>query len=138
MKKIVFIGLTSILCFISNAQQLSNGSLSGTCTGNGFTAPSCIKGWYSSHGDPTVLGNSNSNTWAWLNISNGNSDGIFTNYNFIIGKTYKISFRIKTLSTVENSFFPVANVVATTGLITTSNSKTPLITEKMRQFGQKE
>ncbi len=116
MKKIIFIGLTSVLCFISNAQQLSNGSLSGTCTGNGFTAPSCIKGWSSSHGNPTVLGNLNTNTWAWLSISKENSDGIFTDYNFIIGKTYKISFKIKTLSTVENSFSPMANVIATTGL----------------------
>jgi hypothetical protein len=128
MKKIIFIGLTSVLCFISNAQQLSNGSLSGTCTGNGFTAPSCIKGWYSSHGNPTVLGNSNTNTWAWLSISKDNSDGIFTDYNFIIGKKYQISFKIKTLSTVGNSFFPMANVIATTGL-KGSSSRIPVGSE---------
>lgn len=130
MKKNIFIGLMCILCFISNAQQFLNGSLSGTCTGNGFTAPSCIKGWNSSHGNPTVLGNSNTNTWAWLSISKENSDGIFTNYDFIIGKTYEISFKIKTLSTVENSFFPMANVVATTGLTGSSSSKTPVASKK--------
>lgn len=126
MKKIVFISLTFILSFIANAQQLTNGDLSGTCTGNGFTAPSCIKGWYSSHGSPSVLGNSNTNTWAWLTISKENSEGIFTNYNFAIGKTYEISFKIKTLSTVESSFFPTVNVVATSGLSSSSSSKTPL------------
>ncbi|CAM4073506.1 MULTISPECIES: T9SS type A sorting domain-containing protein [Flavobacterium] len=96
MKKIFFTPLVFLLFISINAQQVTNGSLNGNCSGNGFVAPSCIKGWSASHGTPTVLKNTNNNTWALLSANSETSEGIYTNYNFIAGKTYHISFKMKT------------------------------------------
>ena len=85
MKKIVAITVFFLISFSTSSQTLTNGNLSGNCTGNGFSAPSCIKGWAASHGTPTVLRNLNKNTWAWLSIAKNNSEGIFTHYNFVAG-----------------------------------------------------
>ena len=134
MKKIVLTLLLSFTAIISNAQQLSNGRFNGNCTGNGFNAPSCIKGWDSSHGNPTVLGNINANKWAWLSISKDYSDGIFSNYNFIVGKKYTISFKIKSSTTIDNSltsiYNPKVNVRATNNLKNSSGAKMPYSVEE--------
>ena len=131
MKKIVLTLLLSFATIITNAQQVSNGRFNGNCTGNGFTAPSCIKGWESSHGSPTVLGNINANKWAWLSISKDYSDGIFSNYNFMVGKKYTISFKIKSSTTIDNSltsiFTPKVNVRATSNLKSSSAVKMPYL-----------
>lgn len=133
MKKVLFI-LLLIIPVICNAQELSNGSFNGSCTGNGFNAPSCIKGWNSSHGSPTVLGNLNANKWAWLSTSREYNDGIFANYNFIIGKQYTVSFKIKTASTIDNLMgpihFPKINVRATNELISSSAKKIQIASEE--------
>ena len=103
MKKIIVTTVFFLISLIGNSQKLTNGSLSGYCTGNGFSMPSCIQGWASSHGTPTVLGNLNNNKWAWLSISKENSNGIYTNYDFTAGKTYEISFKIKAYTTIESN-----------------------------------
>lgn len=130
MKKIIFTSIFFIFFITSNSQQLTNGNLSGNCTGNGFSIPSCIKGWSASHGTPTVLGNLENNTWALLSAYKNKSEGIFTNYNFIAGKTYYISLKMKTYSNIKeydrknNNI--TANIVATHKLVASSNEKKPI------------
>lgn len=131
MKKIVVIIAIFLTTFLSYSQTLTNGSLSGNCTGNGFSAPSCIKGWAASHGTPTVLGNLNKNTWAWLSIAKNNSEGIFTHYNFVAGNKYEISFKIKAYTNIESQNIkkqhPTVNVRAINDLSNTTSEKAPTI-----------
>ena len=137
MKKIVVIIAIFLTTFLSYSQTLTNGSLSGNCTGNGFSAPSCIKGWAASHGTPTVLGNINNNTWAWLTVSKDTSEGIYTNYNFTAGKTYEISFKVKAYTNIEaiesKLQNPTVNIRATSALVH-STSKKPLQIEENSQL----
>lgn len=142
MKKIVVTIGIFLISFLCNSQIVTNGSLSGNCTGNGFSAPSCIKGWAASHGTPTVLGNLNKNTWAWLSIAKENSEGIFTEFNFVAGNKYEISFKIKAYTTLEGPILkkqnPTVNVRATSDLTVTSSGKTPTVDDSSELVWSKE
>lgn len=133
MKKIFLTQIMFLLFIMMNAQQVTNGSLNGSCSGNGFAAPSCIKGWSASHGTPTVLRNTNNNSWAWLSTNGEKNEGIFTNYNFIAGKTYFISFKIKTYINANNSEYrkakAKANILITNNLTPSSNTSNPEISK---------
>jgi len=142
MKTILFFTALFLTSIISNSQTLINGSLSGNCTGNGFSAPSCIKGWAASHGTPMVLGNLNNNTWAWLSIAKENSDGIYTNYDFTVGKKYEISFKVKAYTSIDSqdsrTQVPTVNVRATSGLSNSTSQRTPKIDEVSQLIWSKE
>lgn len=133
MKKIFLTQIVFLLFIMMNAQQITNGGLDGSCSGNGFAAPSCIKGWSASHGTPTVLRNADNNSWAWLSTNGKTNEGIFTNYNFVAGKTYFISFKIKTYINANNSEYrkakAKANILATNDLNASSNTDILKISE---------
>lgn len=141
MKKIVAITVFFLISFSTSSQTLTNGNLSGNCTGNGFSAPSCIKGWAASHGTPTVLGNINNNTWAWLTVSKDTSEGIYTNYNFTAGKTYEISFKVKAYTNIEATESklqnPTVNIRATSALVHSTSKKPQQIEENSQLIWSK-
>lgn len=129
MKKL-FTSLLLLSLGISNAQCITNGSLNSSCTGNGFnTNNNCVQGWQASHGTPTVMGNPSTNTYAWLWSHSNTGEGIFTNYNFIAGRTYQISFDVKTSTNINNPNQTVlnstANIRAVNGLSSTTNTGIP-------------
>lgn len=124
MKKML---LTNIL-FLSFCslvgQNAINTAFTSTCIGNGFIAPTCVEGWYASSGYPMVLGDIKTNTWAALTSSQNKVEGIFTNYSFVLGKTYILSFRIKTETDCKGS---IAAIKATTGLSHLDDSQADII-----------
>ncbi|NHN28010.1 T9SS type A sorting domain-containing protein [Flavobacterium jejuense] len=142
MKTIVFFTALFFTSITSNSQIVTNGSLTGNCTGNGFSAPSCIKGWAASHGTPMVLGNLNNNTWAWLSISKENSEGIYTNYNFTVGKKYEISFKVKAYTSIDSheakKQIPTATIRATNGLTSSTSQRKPKIDQTSEVVWSKE
>ncbi|VXB04942.1 conserved exported hypothetical protein [Flavobacterium sp. 9AF] len=133
MRTTLFFATFLLTTILAGAQTLKNGKLSGNCTGNGFSAPSCIEGWAASHGTPMVMGNINSNTWAGLSITQENSGGIFTNYNFIVGKKYEISFKVKAFTNLNSEEIkiqnPSVNIRTISGLSSNSKENMPKIDE---------
>ncbi|WP_130736092.1 hypothetical protein [Flavobacterium sp. J27] len=133
MKTTLFLTTFLLISFFSISQNLTNGSLSGNCVGNGFSAPSCIKGWAASHGIPVVSGNLNTNTWATLRVTKENGGGIFTNYNFVVGKKYEISFKVKAVTNLNAEEIkiqnPSVNVRTSSNLTNTTSEKQPQIEE---------
>ena len=114
---------------ISNAQFITNGTLNSSCQGDGYNAPSCVQGWQASHGTPSVVGTVGSDTSAWMWSYSNKGEGIFTNYNFQAGKTYEVSFKIKTSTKNSNPTSAVLNslaiVKAVSGLTTSSSTVIP-------------
>ena len=121
MKKMVLTSILFTFYFPLVAQNITNSTLTSNCVGNGFIAPTCVTGWYASSGSPMVLGDIKLNTWAAITASPNKAEGIYTNYNFSKGKTYKITFKVKTETNTQNSFIKIK---ATTGLKHTATLKT--------------
>lgn len=112
----------------SFSQELSNGQLNSNCVGNGFTAPSCVSSWFASHGNPFVQGTIPKNTWAKLTTNEEGLEGIFTHYEFIPGKKYQVSFKVKITTTIGavDKILTSANVKAVTDLTSNFNTKNPI------------
>ncbi len=115
---------------ISNAQFITNGTLNSTCQGDGYNAPSCVQGWQASHGTPSVVGTVGNNTSAWMWSYSNTGEGIYTNYNFQAGKTYQVSFKIRTSTKNGSATSAVLNslaiVKAVSGLTTSSSTQMPV------------
>lgn len=127
--KNLFTKILFLIWGVTNAQCITNGTLNSTCQGDGYNSSSCVQGWQASHGSPSVFGTVNANTWAWLWSHSNIGEGIFTNYNFVAGRTYQISFRVRTSTNVSNPNNTVlnstANVRAVSGLTTTTSTTIP-------------
>ena len=126
MKKLYTILIIFIWSF-TNAQCIMNGSLDATClSNNGIT---CIGNWQATHGSPSSSGVVNSNTWVWMWSHSNRGEGIYTNYNFVQGQNYQISFDIKTDTNISNPNNTVLNslvlVKAFNGLTTSSGDAVP-------------
>ncbi|WP_130736102.1 hypothetical protein [Flavobacterium sp. J27] len=124
----------ALFCLTLNlfAQELVNGTLNSNCIGNGFTAPSCVSNWFASHGSPFVQGNITKNTWASLSSNNEGIEGIFTHYDFIPGKNYTISFKVKITTTINavDKILTTANVRATNNLTSNFNTQNSFSTNQ--------
>ncbi|MCO6162408.1 T9SS type A sorting domain-containing protein [Flavobacterium sp. NRK F7] len=133
MRTTLLLATFLLTSFFGISQNLTNGSLSGNCIGNGFSAPSCIKGWAASHGTPVVSGNLNTNTWATLRVTKENGGGIYTNYAFEVGKKYEISFKVKAVTNLNAEEIkaqnPSVNVRTASNLSNTTSDKLPKIEE---------
>ncbi len=126
MKKLYTILIIFIWSF-TNAQCIMNGSLDATClSNNGIT---CIGNWQATHGSPSSSGVVNSNTWVWMWSHSNRGEGIYTNYNFVQGQNYQISFDIRTDTNISNPNNTVLNslvlVKAFNGLTTSSGDAVP-------------
>lgn len=114
---------------ITNAQCVTNGELNSTCTGNGYNSPFCVQSWQASHGSPSVTGTVGTNTAVWMWSHSNTGEGIFTNYAFVAGRTYQISFRVRTSTSITNptttTLNSTANIRAVSGLTTTSGTAIP-------------
>ncbi len=122
--------LTSILvllCSIVSAQNITNSSLESNCVGNGFIPPTCVKNWYASSGYPIVAGELNGNTWALLASYKDKSEGIYSSYNFKVGNTYRISFKVKATTNNKSS---LVSIKATSGLSYTTDSNKHITSQK--------
>lgn len=123
--------LTSLLVLfygIMTGQCITNSSLDATCITNGGYNNNCVSGWTASHGTPTTAGTVGGNTWAWMWSRSGVGEGILTNYNFELGRTYQVSFKVRASSNVPNSSFVMnssLNAVATAGITGSSNITIP-------------
>lgn len=130
MRKL-FIIITALLFWgFSIAQCINNGALNATCVGDGYnTSNLCVNNWSASHGTPTVMGTPNTNTWAWLWSHSNKGEGIMTNYNFQMGQSYQISFRVRATTNNSNPNSTVLNsmlyVRATSGLSSTDDFPIP-------------
>lgn len=51
-----------------------------------------LNNWYVSHGSPTTGTSPSINMWMWS--YNGTGEGVYTEYNFIAGQTYELSYRL--------------------------------------------
>ncbi len=133
MRTTLLLATFLLTSFFGISQNLTNGSLSGNCIGNGFSAPSCIKGWAASHGTPVVSGNLNTNTWATLRVTKENGGGIYTNYAFEVGKKYEISFKVKAVTNLNAEEIkaqnPSVNVRTASNLSNTASDEQPKIEE---------
>ncbi|VXC03004.1 conserved exported hypothetical protein [Flavobacterium sp. 9AF] len=129
MKNLLLTYTLFSFCLNLTAQEILNGNLNSNCTGNGFTAPSCVHNWFASHGTPLVQGNINKNTWASLTVNEENLEGIFTNYEFHSGKNYQISFKVKITTTINgiDKIISGANVRATNNLTSNFNTENPVL-----------
>ncbi len=92
--------------------------------------------WESSHGSPSMAIGNNA-AWMWVN-PNGVGEGIFTNFNFIAGHIYCISYQVVPTSNPQNNNIinhSYVNFDATTGLVCTTYSYPPPLTtiETMNQ-----
>ena len=99
MKKIITMLL--LLGEMVNAQTIVNSTLDSEFLGNIYhNKTNVVRGWNASHGNPSVYGiiGKNTSIWKWSHSNLG--EGIVTNYDFQVGKTYQISFLIKTTSNV--------------------------------------
>lgn len=127
--KNLFTKLLFLIWGITSAQCVTNGALTSTCSGNGYNSPFCVQGWQASHGTPSVTGAVNSNNGVWLWSHSNIGEGIFTNYNFVAGRTYQVSFRVMTSTSINNptaaTLNSTANVRAVSGLTTTSSTNIP-------------
>lgn len=119
MKKIIIM----LLLFgeMVNAQTIVNSALDSDFLGNVYNKKAnCVRGWNASHGNPSVYGTVGANTWAWMWSHSNLGEGIVTDYDFQAGRTYQISFVIKTSSNVSNPNEVVlnstVNVRAVTGI----------------------
>lgn len=127
MRKMLLTSILFLLYVVVNAQNIANSSLESNCVGNGFIAPNCVKNWHASSGYPIVAGEINGNTWALLASYKDKIEGIFSNYNFKIGETYKISFKIKVTTNNKSS---LVSIKATTGLSYTNDSNKHIASQK--------
>ncbi|VXB04895.1 conserved exported hypothetical protein [Flavobacterium sp. 9AF] len=128
--KNLFTLIVFLLWNISNSQFITNGNLNSTCQGDGYNpVPSCVQGWQASHGTPSVTGTVGNDTAAWMWSYSNTGEGIFTNYNFQAGKTYEVTFKIKTSTKNSNATSAVLNslaiVKAVSGLTTSSSTTIP-------------
>lgn len=119
MKKIITMLL--LLGEMVNAQTIVNSALDSDFLGNGYSKKvNCVRGWNASHGNPSVYGTVGANTWTWMWSHSNLGEGIVTDYDFQAGRTYQISFVIKTSSNVSNPNEVVlnstVNVRAVTGI----------------------
>ena len=130
MKKMLLVNILSLSLFLFSyslySQEFINGNFNSNCIGNGFTAPSCVSGWYASHGNPYIQGDINKNTWATLIANKNGIEGIFTNYEFTVGKSYHISFKMKVATTINS----IDKIVTTANLRATNELKSNFHTEK--------
>lgn len=123
---IIALFCASLFSNYSVAQYLANGNFSVNCGTNtiggalsscrGFSS-SCIYNWGRSHGRSTLI--LSPATALRIRAANGLGQGIYTNYPFCPGYTYKISFRLEwwrwySLPTPENKL----RLFATNGLTT--------------------
>lgn len=116
MKKMLLTYILFLSLPFLYSQELINGNFKSHCVGNGFTVPTCVSDWYASHGNPTVKGEINKNTWAALIATKEGLEGVFTNYEFLSGKNYRISFKMKVTTSII-----VADKILATANIRTSN-----------------
>lgn len=112
---ILFLFLASL-----QSQELNNGNFNSNCIGNGFTVPTCVADWYASHGNPLVKGTITKNTWASLNATKNGIEGVFTNYEFLSGKNYNISFKVKVTTSINAS----DKIIATSNVRTSNELNT--------------
>jgi hypothetical protein len=138
MKKSIVTKVLFLFWGIINAQCVTNGAMTSSCGGDGYNQPTlCVQGWQNTHGTPSVFGTVGGNTWAWMwsystslnGITTNKGEGIVTNYNFVAGKTYQVSFRIRTSTNVASPsqavLNSVANVRAVSGMVSNGSSIVP-------------
>lgn len=122
MKKVITILL--LLGQIVSAQTIVNSKLDSEFLGNMYDKNiNSMRGWNPSHGNPSIYGAIGKNTWAWMWSHSNLGEGIVTDYNFQAGKTYQISFLIKTSSNVSNPNEVVLNSTANVKAVTGISSK---------------
>ncbi|MGH2665650.1 T9SS type A sorting domain-containing protein [Flavobacterium sp.] len=137
MKKIIIV--TTLLLFggIISGQSITNSKLTSECPKSDYSQNvNCVGGWNASHGNPSVHETTDENTSLWMWSHSNLGEGVTTDYDFQAGKTYQVSFKIKTSSNVSNPNDVVlnstANVRAVTGMTSTGSSdmpKTPYASE---------
>jgi hypothetical protein len=123
MKKIIIVTMLFLFGGIANSQTKTNNELASNYLANKHNKKiNFIQGWHPSHGKPSVLGTTEKDTWVWMWSHSNLGEGVVTNYNFEVGKTYQISFRIKTSSNISKPNDVVlnstANVRAVSGIAT--------------------
>ncbi|NHN28018.1 hypothetical protein FIA58_020260 [Flavobacterium jejuense] len=133
MKKLLLIYI--LILFLPSSlqsQELINGNLNSNCIGNGFTAPTCVSDWYASHGTPNIEGNITKNTWASLTSTKDKIEGVFTNYEFLSGKSYRISFKMKITTSINaaDKILASANVRTSNELNANFQSQNPPLPNK--------
>ncbi|WP_309609524.1 T9SS type A sorting domain-containing protein [Flavobacterium sp.] len=123
MKKII-INVVLLFGGIVNSQTIINSKLDSELLGNVYyKKTNYVRGWNPSHGNPSVYGAIGQNTWTWMWSHSNLGEGIVTEYDFQAGKTYQISFLIKTSSNVSNPNEVVLNSTANVRAVTGINSK---------------
>lgn len=132
MKKIII--ATTLLLFggIISGQSITNSKLTSEYPENGYSRNvNCVGGWNASHGNPSVQGTTDENTWLWMWSHSNLGEGVTTDYDFQAGKTYQVTFKIKTSSNVSNPNDVVlnstANVRAVSGMTAAVSNEMPKV-----------
>lgn len=117
---------------IMSSQTITNSKLNSECSESGYSSSvNCVGGWSASHGNPIISGTKEENTWAWMWSHSNLGDGIITDYNFQAGKTYTVSFKIRTSSNISNPndvvLNAMANVKAVSGMTSTRANAIPKV-----------
>ena len=124
MKKVI-IKLLLLLGGIVNAQTIVNSKLDSEFLGNIYSKnTNGLRGWNASHGNPSVYGTIGENTSIWMWSHSNLGEGILTDYDFQAGKTYQLSFVIKTSSNVSNPNEVVLNSTVNVRAVTGISPKT--------------
>lgn len=124
------IALVFILCFNQQicAQLLQNGDFeaaqncpSSPC--NGRLTPNCCPNWHRSHGTARVVTSSGTNYcyMAYSTTSNNTGEGVFYNYNFVQGRSYRLCIDAKTIYFNCNQPAPGIVIRAANGVPETSS-----------------
>lgn len=124
MKKIIIVSMLFLFSGIANSQTTTNNALANNYFGNKNNQNAQgIQGWNASHGKPSILGAVEKNTWVWMWSHSNLGEGVVTKYNFEVGKTYQISFRIKTSSNISKPNEAVLNSTANVRAVSGISSK---------------
>lgn len=109
---------------IANSQTITSNELASNYLGSKHIQNTqLIQGWNASHGKPSILGAVEKNTWVWMWSHSNLGEGVVTKYNFEVGKTYQISFRIKTSSNISKPNEAVLNSTANVRAVSGISSK---------------
>ncbi len=107
--------LLAMACFCIAGYAQTNGSfenLTGTNHGFAFSAGQVV-GWKQSHGTPSITGGApgQGNRSAWMWSYSGKGEGIVQAYSFAAGRTYTVSFWVRTNNPDGQFYVKAANGV---------------------------
>ncbi|TGD56917.1 T9SS type A sorting domain-containing protein [Flavobacterium humi] len=131
MKKII---IAALLLFggMTSGQSITNSKLTSEFPENGYSRNvNCVGGWNASHGNPSVQATTDENSWLWMWSHSNLGEGVTTDYDFQAGKSYQVTFKIKTSSNVSHPNDVVlnstANVRAVSGMTASASNEIPNI-----------